>query len=61
MVDWTEYNVADVVVGAASSAIYIIADSGNYETAKGYDESEIIQDEFDGIVDFTEVNPFGEV
>lgn len=57
----TAFVVGDVVVGAASSAIYVISDSAEYETAQGYDESEDIQDEFDNIVDFTEINPFGEV
>lgn len=51
----------DVVVGAASSAMYIIKSVGDFETGQPYDSSDDIQNEFDDIVDFTEINPFGEV
>jgi len=57
----TAFITGDVVVGAASSAMYIIRDSGDFETAQTYDSSDDIQDEFDSIIDFTEINPFGEV
>jgi len=57
----TYFAIGDVVVGSASSAVYVISEASEYETAKAYDESSVIQEEFDNIVDFTEINPFGEV
>jgi hypothetical protein len=57
----TAFVTGDVVVGAASTATYIIKDSGDFVSAPPYDSSDDIQEEFDGIVEFTEVNPFGEV
>jgi len=57
----TAFITGDVVVGTASTSIYIIKDSGDFETAQEYDSSDDIQDEFDDIVEFTEINPFGEV
>lgn len=57
----TNFTVGDVVVGAASSAIYVVSRAPEYDAAEEYDSSDDIQDEFDGIVEFTEINPFGEV
>ena len=57
----TAFITGDVVVGAASTATYIIKDSGDFVSAPPYDSSDDIQEEFDGIVEFTEINPFGEV
>jgi hypothetical protein len=57
----TAFVTGDVVVGAASTATYIIKDSGDFISAPPYDSSDDIQEEFDDIVEFTEVNPFGEV
>jgi hypothetical protein len=57
----TAFIPGDVIVGTASSAMYIIKSSGDFESAQGYDSSDDIQKEFDSIVDFTEINPFGEV
>ena len=57
----TAFVPGDVVVGSASTATYIIKDSGDFVSIPPYDSSDDIQDEFDGIVEFTEVNPFGEV
>lgn len=57
----TAFIIGDVVVGAASTATYVVKDDGDFKTAQAYDSSDEIQEEFDNIVDFTEVNPFGEV
>lgn len=57
----TAFVTGDFVVGAASSATYIIAESDEFKSAIGYDESKVIQEESDDIIDFTEINPFGEV
>lgn len=56
-----QFIVGDIVVGAASSAIYVVASNTDFESAKGYDESEVIQEESDKILEFNEINPFGEV
>ena len=57
----TNFIIGDVIVGTASSAIYVVSSSSDYETAKGYDESTDIQEESDKILEFNEINPFGEV
>lgn len=57
----TYFAIGDVVVGSASSAKYVISQASEYTTAKAYDESDVIEEESDNIIDFTEINPFGEV
>jgi hypothetical protein len=58
----TDFVLGDVVVGAASSAQYIIGGYQTYELQEpSYDYNQEIEEEADDIVDFTEINPFGEV
>jgi hypothetical protein len=57
----TDFQIGDIVVGAASSATYIIQNSAEFELVNPYDSNDEIQEESDNILDFTEVNPFGEV
>ncbi len=57
----TDFQIGDIVVGAASSAIYRIQNSAEFELVNPYDSNDEIQEESDDILDFTEVNPFGEV
>jgi hypothetical protein len=57
----TNFIVGDIVVGAASSAVYIIANRDEFETTSAYDNSDIIEEEADNILDFSEINPFGEI
>lgn len=57
----TDFSIGDVVVGAASSAIYRVQKYGEFELVNPYDSNDEIQQESDNILDFTEVNPFGEV
>lgn len=56
----TDFVVGDIIVGAASSAIYRISKYNTYELVDSYDENNEIEEESDGILDFTEINPFGE-
>jgi hypothetical protein len=57
----TDFIVGDVIVGAASSATYIVSKYNTFETTSAFDEDEEIQQESNDILVFTEVNPFGEV
>ena len=58
----TDFVPGDIVVGAASSAIYIIGGYKVYELQEpSYDNNDEIEEEADEIIDFTEINPFGEV
>jgi hypothetical protein len=57
----TDFIVGDVIVGAASSAIYIVSKYSTFETTSAFNEDEEIQQDSDDILVFTEVNPFGEV
>jgi len=57
----TDFVIGDVVVGAASSARYTISEYQTYDLQQDYDDADNIEDEADKIIDFTELNPFGEV
>jgi hypothetical protein len=57
----TDFVVGDLVVGAASSATYRIGGYNTYSLIDAYENSDVIEEEADGIIDFTEINPFGEV
>ena len=57
----TDFIVGDIVVGSTSNATYSILRSGEFETTSAYDTSDEIQEESDDILEFTQVNPFGEV
>lgn len=57
----TDFIVGDVVVGEESNAMYVVSERSDFEAAKGYDESDEIEEEADDILDFSEINPFGEV
>ena len=63
----TDFVNGDIIVGAASSAIYTLNAPSTPSpqplsgTSVGYDDSDIIELEADNIIDFTEINPFGEV
>ena len=57
----TEFVIGDIVMGLESNATYAVSKGGKYQSAKGYDQSDDIQTESDDILDFTEINPFGEV
>lgn len=57
----TDFVDGDVIVGAASSAIYTIHIARTYEVQDDFNDNDIIEQEADNIIDFTEINPFGEV
>ena len=57
----TDFVDGDIVVGAASSAIYTLRIARTYELQQPYEDNDIIEQEADEIIDFTEINPFGEV
>lgn len=57
----TDFVVGDLIVGEDSNATYKILSYDTYKLDSAYDESEDIEKEADGIIDFTEINPFGEV
>jgi hypothetical protein len=49
----------ELVVGAASSAIYSVQSYNNWDLYDKYSENIEIENAADGIIDFTESNPFG--
>lgn len=59
----TDFVNGDVVVGQKSNATYMVRIAETYEeqTNYSYNDNDIIEQESDEIVDFTEINPFGEV
>jgi hypothetical protein len=56
----TDFVNGDVVIGKQSGAIRIIGDYQTYDLQSPYDDSDDIEEEADKIIDFTELNPFGE-
>jgi hypothetical protein len=57
----TDFVVGDLIVGENSSATYRILSYDTYKLDDAYDDADEIQQEADNIIDFTEINPFGEV
>jgi hypothetical protein len=57
----TSFIVGDVVAGTESNAMYLISVAGEFETTSTYDDAEEIEEEADNILEFDEINPFGEV
>lgn len=56
-----EFIVGDIIVGSTSNATYAVLRSGDFVNTSTFDSSEEIQKESDDILEFTEINPFGEV
>ena len=54
-----KFNVGEVIVGSISSARYVVKNYDDESYDNPYDVNEEIQLEADGILDFTESNPFG--
>ena len=54
------FSVGETIVGGISSATYVIESYNRESYDNPYDVNEEIQTEADGILDFTESNPFGE-
>ena len=57
----TDFVNGDLVIGEKSGAIHIIGGYQTYDLQVPYDDSDDIEEEADKIIDFTELNPFGEV
>jgi len=57
----TDFIVGDMIVGSSSSSTYFIQKYKTFELSNAFNESTAIEEESDIILDFTEVNPFGEV
>ena len=55
-----QFSRGEVITGAASSATYILKSYDNNSFEESYDANEEFETEADGIIDFTETNPFGE-
>ena len=54
------FYVGETVIGAASSAVYIVKSYDDDSSGDEYDINDSIELEADSIIDFTESNPFGE-
>mgnify|MGYP003111840314 CR=1 FL=1 len=55
-----QFSPGEIIVGSASSARYILKSYDNDSYEESYDKNEEFETEADSILDFTEVNPFGE-
>lgn len=55
-----QFSAGERIVGAASSASYILKSYDNNSHEESYDINEEIETEADALLDFTESNPFGE-
>ena len=49
------------VIGNDSSATYLIKDYKTFENQTNFNNNDIIEEEADKIIDFSEINPFGDV
>jgi len=55
-----QFSAGEVITGSDSSASYILKSYDNDSYEESFDNNEEIETEADGILDFTETNPFGE-
>ena len=55
-----QFSPGEIIVGSASSARYILKSYDNNNYVESYDKNEKFETEADSILDFTEINPFGE-
>ncbi len=55
-----QFSAGEIIVGSASSAAYILKSYNNNSYEESYDHNEEFETEGEGIIDFTETNPFGE-
>ena len=65
-----KFFVGEKIIGQSSGAIYIldkymllseVPAAGSVQNIDNYDQNDLFEGEADMILDFTEVNPFGEV
>jgi len=57
----TDFVIGDTIVGAASSATYVVSKYDTFSSTSAFDQDQEIQEESDDILVFTDINPFGEV
>jgi hypothetical protein len=57
----TDFIVGETITGETSNAAYIIKEYTTPTSSTTYDDNEVIEDEGDVIIDFSELNPFGEI
>jgi hypothetical protein len=57
----THFVVGDIITGEQSNAIYVVSKTDIFNNSTNYEQSEQIQEESDKILEFNEINPFGEV
>lgn len=57
----SDFVVGDIVKGSISNATYTILQYESYDSDASYNDNDIIQQESDNILDFTELNPFGDI
>jgi len=57
----TDFIVGDIITGQTSNATYRVSKYKSYELLDSYDTNDVIEEESDIIIDFSEINPFGEV
>jgi len=57
----TDFVVGDVISGQTSNAVYSLFKYETFDLDSAYDNNDVIEEEADLILDFSEVNPFGEV
>lgn len=57
----TDFVVGDVIIGQTSSATYSLLNYDTFDLDLSYDNNDVIEEEADLIIDFSEINPFGEV
>lgn len=56
-----DFIVGETIVGSTSSATYIIKEYTTFENQTEYNNNDVIEEEADKIIDFSEINPFGDV
>lgn len=57
----TNFIVGEIITGQTSNSTYVIKNYDMPNSATKYDDNKNIEDEADKIIDFSELNPFGEV
>jgi hypothetical protein len=57
----SNFVVGDVITGETSNAVYSLFKYETFDLDSSYDNNDVIEEEADLIIDFSEINPFGEV
>lgn len=57
----TDFVVGDMIIGQTSSSAYFVKEAEQFNLDNAFEQNTAIEEESDEIIDFTELNPFGEV